>query len=109
MADVIDLGNKNWPQFRLGFQSLEGFGPKAVNKLKAKLPSTAPAQQKGADEGKIERVRLLTFSAANEHLEPGSEYDATVLENGNAIVQLPNENPIIFLPHEFETVTSTRA
>lgn len=101
LADVVDLGNKNWPKFPEGFKSLDGFGPRAAAKLWAQLPSTAPPAEK-TEDAKTIRIKLLTFSGQSTNLIPGNEYDATEIGNGHAIVQLPNEEPVEFLPHEFE-------
>lgn len=100
LADVVDLANGNWPQYPNGLESLQGFGPKQVAKIKALLPSTAPAVE--STEAKTVKVRILNFSAGNDNIVPMDLYDATELENGNVIVQLPGQNPVEFLPHEFE-------
>ena len=103
LSDVIDLGNGNWPKFPKGFASVEGIGPKAISKLAQILPAsvTAPPSEKKVE---TKRIKILTFSAGNGNLEPGSEYDATILEGGEAIVQLPGTEPVQFHSYEFEVV-----
>lgn len=101
VADVVDIGNKNWKQYPKGFTSIDGIGPKAVTKLAQILPSsvTAPDTSKQVE---TKRIKLLSFSAACPNLEPGKEYEATILEDGAAVVQLPGTEPVQFYSHEFE-------
>lgn len=109
LADLADLGNGNWPKYPKGFASVGGFGPKAVEKLVNQLPSTAPEVQAGKNEvppDKV-RVRLLTMAAASANLEVGDEYDATMLQDGSVVIQLPGQDATQFSPGEFSIVEAS--
>jgi hypothetical protein len=111
LADLIGLGNGNWPQFPKGFNSLEGFGPKAVEKLVKQLPSTAPKveEKPGQAPSRKVRIELLSMSAASANLEVGDEVDATQLDDNSVIVELPGQEPVQFSPGEFRVVEQSKA
>ncbi len=100
LAELVDIGNGNWPDYAKGFASIDGFGPKAIAKLQAQLPSSAPPPKPDQGEEKV-RVSLLQFNE-NPMLVPGKVFEATKLENGNVIIQLPGSDPVEFLPTEYE-------
>jgi hypothetical protein len=106
LADLVDLGNGNWPNYPNGFVDVDGFGPKAVKKLVDQLPSTAPsppAEDSKQDGSDTVRVTLLGFTS-NPNLQPGKEFEALRMPNGNVIIQLPGQDPEEFQPHEYQLV-----
>jgi hypothetical protein len=107
VADLISLGNGNWPDYPDGFNSIEGFGPKAAARVAAQLPSSA-AEPEPAKGEKTVRVRLLGFGAA-AHLQPGNEYEALMLEDGSVIIQLPGHEPVQFSAHEYDLAEAVPA
>lgn len=111
LADVADIGNGNWPQYPDGFNSIKGLGPKAIERLAGQLASTAPKieEKPGHAPSKVVRVELLTMSSASPNLEVGDQYDASMLDDGNVVIQLPGEEPVSFSPGEYRVVENATA
>lgn len=107
LADLVDLGNGNWSDYPKGFASIKGLGAAAVAKLAAQLPSTSPEHQPQPGElpPETKKIKLLTFAAGNDNLSAGDVYDATVKDDGVAIVSLPGQEPVEFQTYEYELVT----
>jgi hypothetical protein len=111
LADVADIGNGNWPQYPDGFNSIKGLGPKAIERLVSQLPSTAPKieEKPGQAPSSTVKVELLTMSAASPNLEVGDQYEATLLDDGNVVIQLPGEDPVSFSSGEYRIVEQQSA
>ena len=106
LADLVDLGNANWKDYPKGFASVKGLGSAAIAKLVAQLPSTAPAvvSQPGELPPTTKKIKLMTFGGADDNLQSGDVYEATVRGDGVAIISLPGKDPIEFQSYEYEQV-----
>lgn len=107
LADLVDLGNANWKDYPKGFASVKGLGSAAIAKLVAQLPSTAPAvvAQPGELPPTTKKIKLMTFGGADENLQSGDVYEATVRDDGVAIISLPGKDPVEFQTYEYELVS----
>lgn len=108
IADVIDLVNGNRKGYPSGLKGLTPFGPKSIAKLVDQLPSTVPDEDKAKGApSEVKRICLLSFIGDSGDFSPGDEYDARILDNGDAVISLPEKEPITLNQAEYELAESS--
>jgi hypothetical protein len=94
LAELQNLANGNNPKYPKGLPDVKGLGRKSIESLIEEMPSTAKEQPKVKDtpNGEVKKIQALSFMTGESYsIEAGNKYDAMVMHDGKAIVELGTE------------------